>query len=103
MQPIFKKDDTPDFSNPAVQKAYVDASHDSKDLMHKEFDVNLAEQNLLGKRISLMKQLINDIPSSDPQYSMLLLQVKADLVELDELRVRAAVLSQILAKNDHLR
>jgi hypothetical protein len=98
MQPFVKKDETPDFSHLAAQKAYVDEAEDSKDLMQKEFDVNLAEQNLLQKRIGLMKQLANDLPSSDPQYSMLLLQIRADLVELDELKIRVAVLTQMLQK-----
>lgn len=97
MQPFPKKDETPNFSNPNVQQTFVQQTHDSKSLMQKEIVVNQAEQNLLSKRIALMKQLINDLPSSDPQYSMLLMQVKMDQVELDELKIRETLLSQQLS------
>lgn len=59
--------------------------------------MNQAEQNLLVKRVQLMKGFVNDLPSSDPQYSMLLTQIQMDQIELDELRVRAHLLSQKLA------
>ena len=96
MNGFIKTNSSPDFSNPAVQKAFVEEAQDSKALMQKEFDVNQAEQNLLKKRIDLMKQLINDLPSSDPQYSMLLAQVQMDQIEMDELKVRETVLIQRL-------
>lgn len=97
MLPFPKKENTPDFSNPSVQQAFVQDTQDSKSLMQKELDVNQAEQVLLKQRISLMKGLINDIPSSDPQYSVLALQVQMDQIELDELKNREALLIQNLS------
>lgn len=97
MQPFPKKENAPDFSNPTVQQAFVQNTEDSKELMQKELDVNLAEQNLLKKRIELMKTFINDLPSSDPQYSMLVMQVQMDQVEVDELKNREILLIQKLS------
>ena len=99
MQPFPKREPTPDFSNPAVQKSFVENTHTSKELMQKELSVNQAEQVLLRQRIELMSSFVNDIPSSDPQYSMLLTQVQMDQIELDELRTRETILSQSLNEN----
>ncbi len=93
----FPKEKTPDFSKIEAQQAYVREAHDSKALMQKELDVNLAEQILLNQRVQLMKGFLNDLPSSDPQYSMLAAQIQMDQLELDELRVRASLLSQKLS------
>src|SRR5690348_7851699 len=95
MQP-FQKKDVPDFSKSQEQQAFVQSTQDSKSLMQKELDVNQAEQILLNKRILLMKDFINDLPSSDPQYSMMLAQVKMDQIEIDELRIRETLLIQKL-------
>ncbi|HSX10795.1 MAG TPA: hypothetical protein VLF94_03650 [Chlamydiales bacterium] len=97
MQQFPKKEGAPDFSNPAAQQAFVQDTQTSKSLLQKELDTNHAEQNLLNRRIQLMKSLINDLPSSDPQYTTLLTQVQMDQVELDELKVRATLLSQTLS------
>jgi hypothetical protein len=97
MQPFPKKENTPDFLNPNTQQEYVQSAEDSKALMQKELDVNQAEQNLLRKRIALMKSFINDLPSSDPQYSMLVIQVEMDQIEVDELKNREILLIQKLS------
>ncbi len=93
----FQKKEPPDFSNPERQRAFVQETHDSKALMQKELDVNQAERVLLEKRIRLMQSFINDLPSSDPQYSMLAAQVKMDKLELDELKIRENLLIQKLS------
>ncbi len=98
MTPFPNKENTPDFSDPSVQKAYIDSTEDTKSLMQKELDVNQAEQLLLKKRIALMKSFINDIPSSDPQYSMFLIQVQMDQIEIDELKTRELLLIQELSE-----
>jgi hypothetical protein len=97
MQPFPKKENAPDFSKPEIQQAFVQSAQDSKSLMQKELDVNREEQVLLKQRISLMKTFVNDIPSSDPQYSMLLLQVQMDQIEMDELKNREILLIQQLS------
>lgn len=96
MQPFQKKDVT-DFSNPEIRHAYVQDTSDSKTLLQKELDVNRAEQILLHKRLQMMKSFINDLPSTDPQYSMLLAQVQMDQIEMDELKIRETLLIQKLA------
>lgn len=96
MQSFPKKEENSDFSKPAIQQAYVQDTPDSKTLMQKEFDVNQAEQVLLTQRIQLTASLLNDLPSSDPQYFMLIAQRDMDQIELDELRVRAILLSEKL-------
>lgn len=98
MQPFPKKKNTPDLSDEAARKAYVHETQDSKDLFQKELDVNRAEQNLLGKRIKMMNKFINDLPSSDPQYSMMRIQVEMDQVEVDELRIRADLLIEKISE-----
>ncbi len=92
------KENTPDLSKEAAQKSYVENTSDSKSLMQKELDVNRAAQQLLKKRISMMKSLINELPSSDPQYSMLLTQIQMDQIEMDEFKVQEARLIQNLSK-----
>jgi hypothetical protein len=89
MESPFKKETTSYFSNEKAQQAFVHDTKDATSLLHKEISVNLAEQNLLLQRIRLMNELVNDIPSSDPQYSMILSQVQMDQIELDELKRRA--------------
>ncbi len=88
MDSPLKKETTPDFINAKVQQAFVQDAQNSADLLHKEILVNLAEQNLLVERIRLMNEFVNDLPSSDPQYSMILTQVQMDQIELDELKRR---------------
>jgi hypothetical protein len=70
-----------------------------KQIVQQELNVNQAEQNLLLKRIDLMNSLINEIPSSDPHYTMMVTQVKMDQIELEELKVRAELLKNKLIEN----
>lgn len=94
MEPFPKKENAPNYSNPAVQQAFIQEIKDGKTLMQKELEVNLEEQNLLNKRLVMMKQFLNELPSSDPQYSMLALQVKMDQIELDEKKIRETLIIQ---------
>jgi hypothetical protein len=98
MQPLPRKENAPNFADPLIRQAYAQDTHSSKELMQKELDVNQAEQILLKKRIELMKSFVNDLPASDPQYSMMLIQVQMDLVEMDELKTRATLLTQKLTE-----
>jgi hypothetical protein len=98
MTPFPEKESAPDFSDPAIQQAFVQDTKDSKSLLQKELDINQAEQILLQRRVELMKSFVNDLPSSDPQYSMLLAQIQMDQLELDELKVRATLIIQTLSK-----
>ena len=98
MNAPFKDDSTPNFSKPEIRQAFVEEAHTAADLLHKELDVNLAEQALLEDRIRMMNQFINDLPSSDPQYSMMLSQLQMDQVELDELKRRADTIEEQLKK-----
>ena len=97
MQPSLKKKDLPpDFSKAEVRQAYVLEAHNGSALLHKEIDVNRAEQGLLVERIRLMTGLINDIPESDPEYSILLTQTQMDQIELDELKQREKTIGEKL-------
>jgi hypothetical protein len=91
MTPFPNKDNSPDFS---PNSAYIQDIHSSRELIQKELDVIREEQSLLQKRIQLTASLINDLPSYDPQYAMLLTQTKMDQIELDELKVREGYLIQ---------
>jgi hypothetical protein len=93
---LFKKPETPDFSNPSVQRSFLEEAHSGADLMKKELEVNGVEQVLLDQRIQMMRSFANDLPSSDPQYSMLLTQMQMDQLELDELKLRAQSLTEKL-------
>lgn len=88
MESPIKTELSPDFSLPKNQQAFVQDANDAVSLLKKEILVNQAEQNLLGQRIRLMKEFVSDLPSSDPQYSMLLTQIQMDQIELDELKRR---------------
>lgn len=96
-KPLFKKYETPNFNYLADQKTFIDQIKNDKDLIQNELIVNKSQQLLLEKRINMVKELINDLPASDPQYSMLVLQIQMDRVELDELKARGiALTSKIL-------
>jgi len=97
MQPFPSKDNA-NLSNPAAAQAFVQEARDAHTLMQKELHVNQAEQTLLGKRISMMKEFMNDLPASDPQYSMLITAIQMDQIELDELKARELTLNQRLEK-----
>jgi hypothetical protein len=97
-KPFYKKHEAPNFGSPAVQKAYIEEIGTNRELMQKELSVNQEEQNLLGKRIQMMKEFINDLPASDPQYSMLAVQIQMDQIELDELKTRETIVSQRISE-----
>lgn len=75
---------------------YVQEAHDWVSLLYKELDVNRAEQALLAARIRMMTEFVNDLPASDPQYSMLRAQLTMDRVEIDELKRREGFIEQQL-------
>ena len=100
---IFKKPDTPDFSNPHIQKMFIEDAHSKSDLIKKEIEVNKAEQLLLGQPIQMMSGFVNDLPASDPHYSMLLVQVQMDRVEIDELKSRETNLAERLSKMEEYK
>ncbi len=59
-----------------------------QDLLKKEIDVSEEMQTFLEKRIVLMKESLQDLSSTDPAYFTLEYQIKADLIALDELKIR---------------
>lgn len=94
----FPNKDPSNLSNPAAAQAFVHEARDARTLMQKELTVNHAEQALLEKRILMMKDFINQLPASDPQYSMLITAIQMDQIELDELKNRELTLNQRLEK-----
>jgi len=91
-QPLFKKHETPNFSDPIAQQTFVQGIQNRQELIQSELNVNTSQQKLLNQRINTAKELINDLPASDPRYSALLIQMQMDQVELDELKVRETIL-----------
>jgi len=67
---------------------------DPRTLLRKEMAINESEGVLIRKRMRLMREFINDLPSTDPQYSMIAVAIEADQVELDELQRRARAIAQ---------
>lgn len=98
MNPPFKKKPSLDLTKLHSQQEFVQGAKDAPSLLHKELSVNKAEQELLLKRIELMKSTQNDLPSYDPQYSMMQIQLQMDQIELDELKRRAERLTEQLKK-----
>ena len=96
-RPLFRKPETPNFSNPLTQLNFIEQTLSAKELHYKELTVNQAEQNLLGKRIRMMREFVNELPASDPQYSMLVIQIQMDQIELDELKAAESKLTQKLS------
>jgi len=98
MIPFGNKSETKNFSDPAARNAFVQGTPDGQTLLQNELTVNRSEQLLLQERIRLMQGFVNDLPASDPQYSMLRIAVQMDLVELDELRARELLLQKKLGE-----
>lgn len=73
---------------------FDDKASDARTFLQRELDVNHSEQTLLQKRVLLMKEFINDLPTTDSQYSMIATAIRADQVEIDELQRRASLLLQ---------
>jgi len=78
----------------AFEKRFVYDVKDAKSLLQKELAVNHSEQTLLEKRMQLMREFMNDLPSSDPQYSMIASAIEMDRIELDELRCQSSAILQ---------
>jgi len=96
MDAPLKQDSSP-LSSPEEQRAFVQDATDAIGLLRKEIMVNKAEQGLLGQRIRLMKDYVNDFSAAkDPHYSMLMAQIQMDQIELDELKRReVSIVEQI--------
>ncbi|NGX56347.1 MAG: hypothetical protein K1060chlam5_00585 [Candidatus Anoxychlamydiales bacterium] len=58
------------------------------DLLKKDLEVNIQEQVIVNKRIMLLKESMQEIPNTNPDYVILITQHKMDLIELDELKSR---------------
>ena len=78
----------------SFEQAFIFENPDATSLLQKELQVNHTEQLLLKKRMQLMQEFMNDLPSYDPQYSMIAVAIEADKIELDELQVRASSILQ---------
>jgi hypothetical protein len=96
LTPPWKDNLAPDVSKPEIRAGYVTEVHNATELLHKELDINIAEQSLLCERIREMTVSMNDLPSFDPRYSMLAAQIQMDQIELDEVRRREVFLVQEL-------
>ncbi len=81
------------------QPKKTENSEFNAELLHKEMDLNLAEQNLLNQRLLLLKSQLNSIPDFDPEYISLLAQMDLNQIELDELKIRASNIGERLRKN----
>ncbi|NGX33758.1 MAG: hypothetical protein K1060chlam1_00099 [Candidatus Anoxychlamydiales bacterium] len=68
------------------------------DLLKQEIDVNIQEQILVNKRISLIKDTFKTMPSTEPEYAILLTQLEMDQIQLDELKSRENLLKTNLQK-----
>lgn len=66
------------------------------ELYQKELIVISAELMLLKNRIQLMKEFLNSIPSSDPDYSMLMQAIEMDQIELSELNIKMSTIENQL-------
>ncbi len=80
----------------AFERAYVQDIQSAQNLLQKELTLIQTEQTLLEQRIHIMKSFVNDLPTYDPQYSMILTTIKMDQIEFDELSSRKEALLQKL-------
>ena len=95
---LFKRAETPDFENPQVRQNFADSTESTEELLKKEIEVNQTQQLLLQKRIDMSTSFADDLPASDPQYSMCLRTIQMDRIELDELKARERILVQKLTE-----
>jgi len=75
-----------------VNKEFVQSINSADSLLQKELIILHSEEGLLQQRLHLMKEFVNDLPSSDPQYNMIQTAIQMDQIELDELSIRKATL-----------
>ena len=74
----------------------LDAKSRQIDLLKQEIDVNMQEQVLVNKRITLIKDTFKIMPNTDPEYAILLTQLEMDQIQLDELKFRENALKSSL-------
>jgi len=70
-----------------------------KSLLQKEHDLNLAEQNLIRKRILALKEKMKIIGKDDPEYGLSQMEIDKDEIFLDELIVREEELQRQLEQS----
>lgn len=97
--PLYKKPKDMDLTNDSDQKSFIEETSNGQELMQRELNLNQANQVLLQKRILIMKEDLNEIPSSNPQYSIMLAQIQMDNIELDELKLREKNIVEKIEKN----
>ena len=84
----FRREEDPSFLDPKTEQIFIQQTLNSKELLQKELNVTQAETALLMQRVQLMKSYLGQLPSSDPQYTLLVHQIHMDQIEIDELKVR---------------
>ncbi|MBN2479816.1 MAG: hypothetical protein JXA94_06275 [Parachlamydiales bacterium] len=85
------------FNNLNVNR--LDSTSKRHDLLIQELDINTQEQVLVNKRIFLLKEVMKEIPKTDPQYALLFTQLEMDRIELDELKNRHNYLKTALGNS----
>ncbi|MFA6119262.1 MAG: hypothetical protein WCT85_07240 [Parachlamydiales bacterium] len=76
----------------------LDYESKKTDLLKQELDVNLQLQVIVKKRIELLKDSFLQIPNTAPEYALLLTQQEQDMIELDELKYREGLITELLSK-----
>ena len=68
------------------------------EVYQKELIVISAEIMLLKNRIQMMKEFLNSIPSSDPDYTMIVQAIEMDQIELSELNIKMSTLKNQISE-----
>jgi hypothetical protein len=61
-------------------------------LFKQELDIIQQEQIYVKKRIDLLKETLKEIPSTLPDYAILIAQLEMDQIQLDELQNKEEII-----------
>ncbi len=86
-------------NNKSFDINHLDEKKQKYQLLQQDLDVNLEKQTIVTKRIKIIKEFLQDLPNTAPEYAIINTQLEMDRIELDELINRAEDLKFHLKEN----
>ena len=86
--------------NPPLEQSIMQGIDSGKSLLTAEILVLEGEINIISKRVSIMKNFMRELGQQDPQYGILKIAIDADIINLDELKMKKLELAQVIESKE---